>query len=264
MARVLIVDDDPGTLEGFQGVLHDAGYDVTGADCAEQGLTAFRRTRPDVVLADLRLPDLSGLDLLRRVRRESGEVRFVVVTGFGSCASAVEAMRLGATDYVEKPLIGDDLIGTVQRALAGAPRLGRLAEDVLLDAPDASRWPDARSERAPSCSNAAVARALLVIDAEYRDPQLSLSTISSRVGLTLWHLARQIRAATGTTFLGYLHQRRVAEARRLLRGSDKSVKEIAFLVGYADTRRLDTHFKRAERLTPIRFRQRVRRLPDLN
>ena len=102
-----------------------------------------------------------------------------------------------------------------------------------------------------------VGRVLYLINRDYTDRDVNLSTIAREAGLTRWHVAREVRAATGITFLQHVHDRRVAHARRLLTHTNKSVKEIAFLVGYADTRRLDTHFKRAERVTPTRFRQRL-------
>jgi CheY-like chemotaxis protein len=118
MPQVLLIDDDRSTLEGFAGVLRCGGFDVATADTGREGLSRVRRHQPDLVLADLQLPDLSGIDVLRELRAGRICVPLVIVTGFGSTQSAVEAIRAGACDFVEKPLVGDDLLRVVERALA--------------------------------------------------------------------------------------------------------------------------------------------------
>ena len=92
MSRVLVIDDDPGTLVGYKGILRSAGFDVTTVDSGREGLARAQSDHLSVVLADLRLPDLSGLDILRKLRASRITVPFVIVTGFGSPRSAVEAI----------------------------------------------------------------------------------------------------------------------------------------------------------------------------
>lgn len=145
-ARILLIDDDPGTLGGYEGVLRQAGFEVAAAQSGREALEIARHRSFDLILVDLRLPDLSGLDVMRLLREQQGDVAFVVVTGFGTTQSAVEAMRLGAADYVEKPLIGDDLIGAVERGLARRRAPLRKPEPVTLERPEAhayARWADA-------------------------------------------------------------------------------------------------------------------------
>ena len=145
-ARILVIDDDPGTLRGYEGVLRDAGFDVAAAQSGRQALDIAGHRNFDLVLVDLRLPDLSGLDVMRLLREQQGDVACIVVTGFGTTRSAVEAMRLGAADYVEKPLIGEELIGAVEQVLARRGALSREARRVSLAKPEAhafARWADA-------------------------------------------------------------------------------------------------------------------------
>ena len=120
MQQVLVIDDDRSTLEGFAGVLRYGGFDVATAETGREGLSAVQRHRPDLVLADLGLPDLSGVDVLLELRAGRIGVPLVIVTGFGSTRVAVEAIRAGACDVVEKPLVGDDLLRVVKRALASS------------------------------------------------------------------------------------------------------------------------------------------------
>lgn len=141
MARILLVDDDLGTIQGFGSILRSAGFDVDDSDSANSALSIIRGRVPDAVLSDLRLPEISGLDLLREVRRIYCELPFVIITGFGSQASHDEAKRLGATDYVEKPLIGDDVLRVVKTALAATSlQEDRLEAVATPTAHSASRW----------------------------------------------------------------------------------------------------------------------------
>jgi FixJ family two-component response regulator len=150
MPQVLLIDDDRGTLEGFAGVLRCGGFDVATAETGREALSVVQRNRPDLVLADLRLPDLSGVEVLRELRAEHISVPLIIVTGFGSAHSAVEAIRAGACDFVEKPLIGDELLRVVERALAWnrppAERPGPTARRERADRPRAhaaARWAQA-------------------------------------------------------------------------------------------------------------------------
>ena len=118
MPRVLLIDDDPGTLQGWTGILKYSGFDVLTAACGNDGLALATRTRPDVILVDLRLPDISGLEVVRELQQRQLTIPIIVVTGFGDVQSAVDAIKLGAVDYVEKPLIGEDILRAVERGLA--------------------------------------------------------------------------------------------------------------------------------------------------
>jgi ActR/RegA family two-component response regulator len=141
--RILVVDDDVGTLESYEGVLRDAGFDVATARSAGEALQIARDRRFDLSLVDLHLPDLSGLDLIQRLGEQHGDMTFVVVTGFGTAGSAVAAMKLGVADYVEKPLFGDALIDAVEQALARRHGRERKAHTTRLEIPEAhayARW----------------------------------------------------------------------------------------------------------------------------
>ncbi len=143
MSRALLIDDDLGTLEGFGGVLRSAGFDVDAADCGRQALARIRHTLPDVILADLRLPDFSGVELLRQVRLEHGDLPFVLVTGFGSPTIEAEAMALGARGYAEKPLIGNEVVQVVQKALTKASPVDVAASAGGFQTHTAARWVNA-------------------------------------------------------------------------------------------------------------------------
>jgi two-component system NtrC family response regulator len=115
--RILVVDDEESIRRVTEVRLSQAGYQVSLAASVDEGLATLARKPHDLVLTDLRMPGRSGLDLLRRVRADYPDVAVVLVTAFGTVETAVEAMKLGAYDYLTKPIDGDELLLVVGRAL---------------------------------------------------------------------------------------------------------------------------------------------------
>lgn len=117
MGNVLIVDDERSILNGCRVVLAERGMGVDVCDKGRQGIEAALEGNYDVVLLDLMLPDVNGMEVLRRVREERGEINFIVITGYSTVQTAIQAMKLGAFDYLAKPFTDDELILTVERAI---------------------------------------------------------------------------------------------------------------------------------------------------
>ena len=115
MATILIVDDDAGFRALMDTILQGEGYETECAASAAEALAAGARRSFHLVVTDLKLPDGSGLDVLRYWKQEMPEIPVVVITGFGTVASAVEAMKLGAADYLGKPLSSPDELRIVVR-----------------------------------------------------------------------------------------------------------------------------------------------------
>jgi len=114
---ILLVDDDESLRRVMEIQLEEAGYPVTVAEDAYAALTELGRKSYPLVITDLMMPGLSGLDLLRRIRQESPDTVVIMLTAFGTIQGAVEAMRAGAFDYITKPVDYDELVLLVQRAL---------------------------------------------------------------------------------------------------------------------------------------------------
>src|SRR5436190_6848548 len=116
MARILVIDDDPGVRESMTRMLRGAGFSVLAASSGEEGFDLARGDTFDVILSDMRMPGLSGLDVLRKLRDVNVDACFIVMTGFGTVDTAVEAMKLGAVDFVQKPFYRDELLMRVRAA----------------------------------------------------------------------------------------------------------------------------------------------------
>ncbi len=117
MARILVIDDDEDFLHLVRRILTGAGHEVFTAASGEEGLKGAGEMLLDLVLLDLKLPGIDGLELLQAIKAAALELEVLVVTGFGSIETAVEAMRRGAYDYLTKPFEPDELLIRVERAL---------------------------------------------------------------------------------------------------------------------------------------------------
>jgi DNA-binding NtrC family response regulator len=126
-ARLLVVDDERLIRTSLERALSALGHDAEAADSLAAASAALARTRFDVVILDLKLPDGSGLELVRRLGAESPETKVVVITAHGTVDAAVEAMKLGAFDFVNKPFELDELLTTTGNALRAGALERRLA-----------------------------------------------------------------------------------------------------------------------------------------
>ena len=116
-ARVLVVEDQAAVRDLVVQVLREEGHAVDAVETGEEGLRRLERELYDVVLLDLALPGIGGMEVLAAARTLQTDAQFVMMTGHGSVASAVEAVRLGAYDYLAKPVDVDELALSVERAL---------------------------------------------------------------------------------------------------------------------------------------------------
>ena len=117
---ILVVDDDRDMLSLLDDLLTSEGYKVVKAKSGAEALAAISKSRPDLVMIDVLLPDEDGLTLLTQMKREHPELEVIVMTAFGGSSSAIKAMRAGAYDYVTKPFETDDLLATLSRVFEKA------------------------------------------------------------------------------------------------------------------------------------------------
>jgi len=113
---VLVIDDEPAHRLMVRVVLGDAGFRVLEADNGSSGLATLRSKPVDVILLDMRMPGMSGLDVLQKMHEEAMTTPVIMLTAFGNVGSAVEAMKIGAWDYLTKPTDNDELLAVVRKA----------------------------------------------------------------------------------------------------------------------------------------------------
>lgn len=135
---VLLVDDDDRLRERMAKALRDRGYGVRTADGYDAAILLAKAEPPELAVVDLKMPGRSGLELVRDLSALDAGIRIVVLTGYGSIATAVDAVRLGALQYLTKPTDADELIAAFERA--GQPPLTTTAVEVQMPSLAQAEW----------------------------------------------------------------------------------------------------------------------------
>lgn len=117
-ARILIVDDEPGVRESLTELLRIEGYKVESAESGNLALENLKEGDFDLVLLDLRMPGIDGVEVMGEIRKFHPDTRIIIITGFGTLESAIEAIRFGAQDYLLKPYGAEDILLSITKALS--------------------------------------------------------------------------------------------------------------------------------------------------
>ena len=116
--HVLLVEDELIVAKGLEMVMTEGGYDVDMADTGRGALHKFwTKDNFDLLVADLRLPDIDGMEVIEQVRERRPETKVVIITGYPSVSTAVQAVKIGVSDYLRKPFTDDEFIAAVETAL---------------------------------------------------------------------------------------------------------------------------------------------------
>ncbi len=118
MIRVLIAEDDRNTLTGLVEILRQEGFEAVGAESGEEALNVLYRRQFDILLTDLRMPDMSGMALYEKTKIHAPQMKTIIMTAFNSVKDAVEAMKVGVYEYLTKPLDLDELFVILKKAVA--------------------------------------------------------------------------------------------------------------------------------------------------
>ncbi|MBZ5536076.1 MAG: response regulator [Acidobacteriia bacterium] len=115
--KILVIDDEPSVVDAVRLILNDNGYDAVGVMTGRDGIEEGKRARFDVTITDLRLPDMSGLDVLRWIRSEDPQSRVIIITSHSTPEVLMKARNAGAVDVLPKPFSPSELIQMVNHAL---------------------------------------------------------------------------------------------------------------------------------------------------
>jgi len=115
--NILIIDDEASIRSSLKGILEDEGFQVTSVETGEEGLEAIRNQNVDLVLLDIWLPKMNGVDVLKKIKAMEESPQVVMISGHGTIETAVRATKLGAHDFLEKPLSLEKVVLTVRNSL---------------------------------------------------------------------------------------------------------------------------------------------------
>src|SRR5712675_131575 len=116
-SRILIIDDESAIRDSLKMTLEYEGYEVIGAATGQEGIALVERETPDLVLLDVKMPGMDGLEVLDRLRALNDALPVVVVSGHGTISTAVEATKKGAFDFIEKPFASERVLVSLRNAL---------------------------------------------------------------------------------------------------------------------------------------------------
>ena len=213
MLRVVIVEDENIIRKGLVCTVdwQSMGACIVGeAADGEEGLQVVREQQPDVVLTDIRMPRLSGLAMAEALRQSGSHVAIVFLTSYADFTYAQEALRLGAVDYLLKPVEEEALRAVLQKLVRAGGEKGRQAERCL---PELVDWLDLLQQ---DNLNPYVRDVLGLIAAHYRE-RLSVEQTADALGISASYLSRKLKDQTGHTFNSLVTRYRLQQSLSLLR-----------------------------------------------
>lgn len=249
MLKVLVVDDEKLVRRGI--IL---GIDWSSLDCfvvAEasnglEGIEAVHKFDPDLIITDIRMPKMSGIQMLKYLRAENNNVHVIFLTAYNDFSYAQKAIKLLATDYILKPFDDGELEETVLRI---KDRIFNNNQDIKeinirLKKGDKSKY---------------VMEAVDYVDKNYSDQNMSVEEIAESLGISGGHLSRIFKKETDYTILSYITQYRIHHAMTLLCDCRYKVYEVARMVGYLDSTYFSSIFKKNVGVSPSEYQDRSKR-----
>ncbi len=224
---ILVVDDDDSLRELCSRVLQTLGYAVHTAALAEEALTLATQNSYRVVLLDLKMPGMDGMECLRQLKAQGCRADIVMITGYGNVPTAVEAMKVGARDFIEKPF--------------GPVDLQAMLQDIL-----------ARQQTAVSDDP------IVAFIQTHATEIGSRKDVANRLGVSLERVSSCVQGQTNMSFRQFLHACRLYLAKRLLESTELDVSEIAVRAGFQTVQHFSRVFSKREGLSPKVYRLKSR------
>ena len=238
MLNVYIADDEVWIILGLKKLLEKINVDSWVVGTANNGLTAKEEIglfKPDVVFTDIRMPGLSGLELLKAIPEVSPDSKVIIITGFAEFAYAKEALQHHAYDYLLKPIKEEEL------------------ERVMLSIVNGSEETTDEKEATP-ISDRMIDNVVQDIREHYTE-ELSLTSLATKYNISMGRLSMMIKEQLQVNFSDYIASLRIQRAKELLRDDGYSIQEIAEIVGYNDYFYFTKVFKKVEGISPSKYRK---------
>lgn len=211
--KVLIVEDEQAARNGLVNLLRQADdrIDVAGvASDGRQGLEQIRALSPELVLTDIRMPVMDGLEMIRAAQAQGLKTQYVVISAFAEFEYARQAMVLGVKEYLVKPITMDDVAALLDRVMPSFKQNSAVCHPL-------------------------VSRTLAILDRQYREP-VNLADLSGQLGVTPEYLSYLFHRDMGINFSAYLRRLRIDRAVALMGEGSSKIYEIAHAVGFADAK----------------------------
>ena len=241
MYKIFLADDEIWVIMGLKKLIEKTGAPFRVVGEANNGIVALEEIeekKPDVLITDIRMPGMDGLQLMQMIQEKNLETRVVLVSGYAEFNYAQQAMRMGAVDYLLKPVETEALAEVMERLEIMLNKDGKKPEE------------QTDEELNPSVLESIIEE----IRKNYKD-NITLTKLAERYNISAGHLSSLLKEELGMPFSEYITSKRIQRAKELLDDESLSVDAIAIEVGYKDYFYFTKVFKKAVGISPSKYRK---------
>ncbi|MBS4206875.1 response regulator [Bacillus sp. FJAT-50079] len=244
MFKVVIADDEYMIKKSLTVMIERSPFNfkvVGEADNGKKALELVKELKPDLLVTDIRMPTMDGLELIQETQKFDKRTEVIVVSGFGEFEYAQKALRLGAIDYLLKPI----KIDLVQEALKRVNDILKLNEGETSE----------ELIKQNSLLSPKITQAVKFIEENFNDETLSLQKVTTFVELSSAYFSRTFKEETGLSFIQFVTKVRMEKAKNLLGNPYLKSYEVAEFIGYPDYAHFSKVFKKYSGTSPNEYRR---------
>lgn len=222
---VLIVDDDPALRLLCTKILGTKGIEAKTASGGDEAIRLASSEKFRIILLDLKMPGMDGLECLKRLKADGCRADIVMVTGYGNVPTAVEAMKVGARDFIEKPFMPQDLVSMIEDIL-----LSQIRDADLFDDPVVGYIQQHATEIG------------------------SRKDVATRLGVSLERVSNRVQEVTSRSFRQFLHTCRLDLAKKLLHTTELDISQVSERTGFQTVQHFSRVFSERQGISPKNYR----------
>ena len=247
MNTLVVIDDEYIVIEAIRVMIKRAQLQVEIVGTANNGLDGLQMIRalqPDIVITDIRMPGLDGLSMIEQASAQLSVCAYIIISGYAEFQYAKRAVALSVLDYIEKPILIQNIVGTLERAEKHLEALRHLEKINMLE--------QAKQMERAETKNKAVDRVLAYIHGNYQK-DIGLNELAEAAELTPVYLCKLFKECVGTPYIKYLTAIRVDQAKQMLQMGQKAM-HVSQEIGYSDYHYFCRVFKKCTGMTPNEYK----------
>jgi len=249
--KLLIVDDEPIIRRGIKSLIDLEALcieEVYEASNGEQALELFKEELPDIVLADINMPRLNGLEFAKQIRQVSPKVKIAMITGYDYFDYALKALKIGVDDYVLKPVSRTDIESLLYKFVEAIKeeKNKEVTEKLVRQFKEVYEIEGDKGYKT---------LILKQLEVHMNQPYFSLTYLSDQMGLSAGYLSGLFKKLFGQSFKAYVLDKRLEEAKIMLLSTEMRNYEVGEKVGFEDSNYFSTAFKKKYGCSPRQYRE---------
>jgi DNA-binding response OmpR family regulator len=247
--KILIVDDDDAIRCYVKNILADY-YHIVEASNGKEGLEIGVNLSPDLIISDIMMPEMDGIEFCRSIKTDikTSHIPVVLLTARSAVEHRIQGFEVGADSYISKPFNSTELILRVKNLLETLHKQRRRYAADIFQTP--------RQITSNSTDEKFLSDLIRYIEDHIEDAELDISVLASELNMSSSNLYRKIKSITGMSSIDFVTNHKMKYAAHLLLSNRYSVKAVAYMVGFADSRYFSTRFKKYFHATPTEYKER--------